>query len=133
MHPTLLETLSAWLLIIAFAISLIYELWRATAKAGASRHDSMRAFLVTNLWLYVVAVIVIVLLLMGVPVAAWVGLIFAALIVIVSVFYYNPVIMIERKPGLVDWIEDLVYTGLLFVVVAFLWLEVAGFALSSRP
>ena len=130
MHPTLLETLSAWLLIVAFAVSLVYELWRATAKAGASRHDSMRAFLVTNLWLYIVAAVVIALLLLGVPGAAWVGLIFSALIVIVSVFYYNPVIMIERKPGLIDWVEDLLYTGLLFVVVAFLLAEVAGLTLS---
>ena len=130
MHPSLLETLSAWLLIVAFAISLIYELWRATAKAGASRHDSPRAFLIWDLWLYVAGTIVIVLLLTGVPAAAWVGLIFSALLVLVSVFYYNPVIMIERKPGLIDWVEDLVYTGLLFVVVAFLWLEVAGLTLA---
>ena len=130
MHPTLLETLSAWVLVVAFAISLVYELWRASAKAGASRHDSWRAFLIWNLWLYVVAAVVIVLLFAGVPGAAWVGLVFSALIVVVSIFYYNPVIMIERKPGLIDWFEDLVYTGLLFVVVAFLWLEVAGFALS---
>ncbi|BDV31274.1 hypothetical protein [Microbacterium terricola] len=130
MHPSLLETLSAWLLVIAFTISLAYELWRATAKAGTSRHDSMRAFLVSDLWLYIVAAVVIALLFSGFAAAAWVGLIFAALIVVVSVFYYNPVIMLERKPGLIDWIEDLVYTGLLFVVVAFLWLEVAGLTLA---
>jgi hypothetical protein len=129
-HPTLLETLSAWVLIVTFAISLLYELWRATAKAGASRHESMRAFLIWNLWLYVVAAIVIVLLMTGVPGAAWVGLIFAVVFVVISIVYYNPVIMLERKPGLIDWAEDLVYTGLLFVVAAFLLLEVSGFALS---
>ena len=64
------------------------------------------------------------------PFAAWVGLIFSALLVLISVFYYNPVMMLERKPGLVDWFEDLVYTGLLFVVVAFLLLEVAGLTLA---
>ena len=42
-HPTLLESISAWVLVVTFALSLAYELWRATAKAGASRHDSMRA------------------------------------------------------------------------------------------
>ena len=130
MHPTLLETLSAWVLIVGFAISLVYELWRAAAKAGTSRHDSWRAFLIWNLWLYVVVAVVIVLLLAGVPGAAWVGLVFSVVMVVISVVYYNPVIMIERTPGLIDWIEDLVYTGLLFVVVAFLWLEVAGLALS---
>ncbi|WP_243073833.1 hypothetical protein [Microbacterium sp. SS28] len=130
MHPTLLETLSAWVLIVGFAISLVYELWRASAKAGTSRHDSWRAFLIWNLWLYVVVAVVIVLLLAGVPGAAWVGLVFSVLMVVISVVYYNPVIMLERKPALIDWIEDLVYTGLLFVVAAFLWLEVAGLTLS---
>ncbi|MEU1972873.1 hypothetical protein ABZ477_14555 [Microbacterium sp. NPDC019599] len=129
MHPSLLETLSAWLLVVAFTISLAYELWRATAKAGTSRHDSLPAFLIQDLWLYLVAAIVIVLLFTGVSFAAWVGLVFSALVVLVSVFYYNPVIMLERKPGLIDWVEDLLYTGLLFVVVAFLVLEVAGFRL----
>ena len=130
MHPSLLETLSAWLLIVAFTLSLVYELWRATAKAGTSKHDSIRAFLIWDLWLYVVGAIVIVLLFAGVPFAAWVALVFSALLVLISVFYYNPVMMLERKPGLIDWFEDLVYTGLLFIVVAFLLLEVAGLTLS---
>ena len=47
-----------------------------------------------------------------------------------SIFYYNPKMMVERKPGLIDWFEDLVYTGLLFVVAALLTLEVSGFALA---
>ncbi len=60
-HPTLLESISAWVLVVTYALSLAYELWRATAKAGASRHDSMGAF-VRELWLYLVAAVVIVLL-----------------------------------------------------------------------
>ncbi|WP_404433909.1 hypothetical protein LG299_05230 [Microbacterium lacus] len=130
LHPTLLELLAAWVLVVAFVLSLGYELWRATAKAGTSRHDSMRAFLVQDLWLYFVATGVIVLLFVGVPFAAWVGLVFSALVVIVSIFVYNPQIMIERKPGLFDWFEDLVYTGLLFVSATLLLLEVSGFVLS---
>ena len=128
-HPTLLESLSAWVLIVTFAISLIYELWRATARAGTSRYDSMRAF-VQELWLYVLAAIVIVLLFVGVPFAAWVGLIFSLAVIVVSIFYYNPRMMLERKPGIIDWVEDLVYTGLLFVVAAFLTLEVSGLTLA---
>ena len=130
MHPSLLETLSAWLLIVAFTLSIVYELWRATAKAGTSKHDSMRAFLIWDLWLYVLGAIVVVLLLAGAPFAAWVGLVFSALLILISVFYYNPVMMLERKPGLIDWFEDIVYTGLLFIVVALLLLEVAGLTLS---
>ena len=129
LHPTLLESISAWLLIIAFALSIVYEFWRATAKAGTSKYDSMR-FFVQGLWLYVLAAIVIVLLLVGVPFAAWVGLVFAVLVILVSIFFYNPTMMAEREPGLIDWFEDFVYTGLAFVVAALLILEVAGFELT---
>jgi hypothetical protein len=34
--------------------------------------------------------------------------------------------MPERKPGMVDWVEDLVFTGLLFVAAALLIFEVLG-------
>jgi hypothetical protein len=128
-HPTLLESLSAWTLVVGFVISLLYELWRAVAKTGVSRYDTMRAF-VQELWLYVLAAIVIFLLFAGVPFAAWVGLVFAVVFILVSIFYYNPTMMPARKPGLIDWAEDFVYTGLLFVVAAFLILEVSGCTLS---
>ncbi|MDT0141926.1 hypothetical protein [Microbacterium sp. PRC9] len=128
-HPSLLESVSAWVLIVSFALSLIYEFWRATAKAGTSQYDSMRA-LVQGLWLYVLAAIVIVLLFVGVPFAAWIGLVFSVLVILVSIFYYNPKMMPARKPGLFDWFEDLVYTGLAFVTATLLALEVAGLTLS---
>jgi len=128
-HPSLLESVSAWVLIVSFALSLIYEFWRATAKAGTSQYDSMRAF-VQGLWLYVLAAIVIVLLFVGVPFAAWIGLVFSVLVILVSIFYYNPKMMPARKPGLFDWFEDLVYTGLAFVTATLLALEVAGLTLS---
>jgi len=128
-HPTLLESISAWVLIVSFALSLVYELWRATARAGVSQYDSPRAF-VQGLWLYALSAIVIVLLFIGVPFAAWIGLVFSVLVILVSIFYYNPKIMTARKPGLFDWFEDLVYTGLMFVVAALLTLEVSGLELS---
>lgn len=59
------------------------------------------------------------------------GLIFSILLILVSVFYYNPKIMVERRPGIIDWFEGLVYTGLLFVAAAFLLLEVLGLTLSQ--
>src|SRR6478736_6560964 len=128
-HPSLLESVSAWVLIVSFALSLIYEFWRATAKAGVSRYDSMRAF-IQGLWLYVLATVVIVLLFLGVPFAAWIGLVFSVLVILVSIFYYNPRMMPAREPGLFDWFEDLVYTGLAFVTATLLALEVAGLTLS---
>ncbi|MFF2488014.1 hypothetical protein ACFVSU_16535 [Microbacterium sp. NPDC058062] len=128
-HPSLLESVSAWVLIVSFALSLIYEFWRATAKAGVSRYDSMRAFL-QGLWLYVLATVVVVLLFLGVPFAAWIGLVFSVLVILVSIFYYNPKMMPAREPGLFDWFEDLVYTGLAFVSATLLALEVSGLTLS---
>ncbi|MGU3645204.1 hypothetical protein ACLBXX_09570 [Microbacterium sp. C23T] len=128
-HPSLLESVSAWVLIVSFALSLIYEFWRATARAGVSRYDSMRAFL-QGLWLYVLATVVIVLLFLGVPFAAWIGLVFSVLVILVSIFYYNPKMMPAREPGLFDWFEDLVYTGLAFVSATLLALEVSGLTLS---
>lgn len=128
-HPTLLESISAWTLVVSFAISLLYEFWRAIARSGVSRYDSLPAF-VRGLWLYVLAAIVIVLLFLGVPFAAWVGLVFIVLVIAASIFYYNPTMMIARKPGIIDWVEDLVYTGLAFVVAALLLLEVTGLTLA---
>lgn len=128
-HPTLLETLAACALTVAFVYSIAYEFWRATAKAGTSRHDSMRAF-VLQLWQYALAAVVIALLFLGIPFAAWIGLIFSASVIVISIFFYNPTIMIERSPKLADWIEDLVFTGLQFVAVTLLTLEVAGLALA---
>lgn len=124
--PSVLEVHAAWTLVIAYGVSLVYELWRATVKAGVSRHDSMRTFVTQDLLLYVLATIVIWLLFAGVGVAAWVGLVFAVVFVFVSILYYNPKIMVERRPGLIDWAEDLVYTGLLFVAATLLLYEVLG-------
>jgi hypothetical protein len=33
---------------------------------------------------------------------------------------------LDRRPGLLDWFEDLVFTGLLFVATAQLLYEIAG-------
>jgi hypothetical protein len=121
---------AAWVLLINFALSVAYEYYRATAKAGVSRHDSMGMF-VRQLPIYAVAAAVVAALFIGVPGAAWIGLIFSVLGVLVSMFYYNPTIMLERQPGIIDWIEDLVFTGLLFVSATLLLYEVLGFSLHS--
>lgn len=129
--PTVLERHAAWVLVATYTLSLIYELWRATAKAGASRHDSIGTFLKQDLVLYVMAAIVIALLFAGVPGAAWIGLVFSVVFILVSILFYNPKIMLERKPGLIDWFEDLTYTGLLFVAAALLLYEVTGWSLAT--
>ncbi|HSJ29729.1 MAG TPA: hypothetical protein VLB67_16105 [Acidimicrobiia bacterium] len=125
-----LVMLAAWVLLAANVISLAYEVWRATAKSGTSRHDSMRVLLTQGTFIYGVAAVVLVLMFLGTAGSAWIGLVFVLISIAVSVFYYNPVVMPERDPGLIDWVEDLVFTGLLFVAAAFLILDVAGRTLS---
>lgn len=116
------------MLVVAFVISLAYEAWRATARAGTSPYDSPKAF-VEQLVLYVAAAGVVAALLAELVWAAWAGLVFCVVMILVSVFYYNPVIMPARQPAVVDWVEDLVFTGLLFVGAVLLFYEVAGWSL----
>ena len=117
------------MLAVAFALSLAYELYRATMKAGTSPHDSLTAFVRTDLALYVVATVVIGALFAGFDWAPWAGLIFSAVVVAVSILYYNPKIMLERDPGVVDWFEDLVFTALVFLAMTLLIYQVLGVTL----
>jgi hypothetical protein len=121
---------AAWVLAVTFTISVVYELWRATAKAGTSRHDTT-SNLVGGLVLYAVSAAVIVALFLGASWAPWAGLILSVGWILNSIFYYNPTIMLERRPGVIDWIEDLVFTGLLFVAATLLLYEVLGRELIS--
>ena len=124
-----LMTQAAWILVAAFILSFVYELYRATAKAGTSRHDSMESFARNNIALYVVATIVIALLFGASEWAAWIGLLFSGGAIVASILYYNPTIMLQRVPGIIDWLEDIVFTGLLFVAAALLLYQVLGVTL----
>jgi hypothetical protein len=90
-------------------LSVAYEGWRATARAGVSRHDSPRA-LAQLAPLYVLAAAVTAALFADLPAAAPIGLVFSVLVVGVFTFHYNPVMMLERQPGVIDWFEDIAYT-----------------------
>ncbi len=61
--------------------------------------------------------------------AAWLGLLFCVAWIAYGIFVFNPVVMCERKPGIIDWVEDLVFMGLLFVAAALLLYEVLGWEL----
>lgn len=119
-----LMTDAAWVLATASTLSIVYELYRSTVRAGTSAHDTMRGFVV-QLPQYAVAAVVVVLLFVGEDWAAWVGLTFCVLVILISIFVYNPRIMLERRPGTIDWFEDLVFTGLMFVAATQLIYEVA--------
>jgi phosphatidylserine synthase len=116
----------SWILILAFALSLLYELYRSTAKAGTSKHDSMRSFLTQELPFYAIAFVLAVLMRAGWPWVAWTALAIGVALIIVSIFYYSPIILPQRKPGPIDWFEDKLYTGLLFVAVALLAYDLLG-------
>jgi phosphatidylserine synthase len=116
----------SWILIAAFALSLLYELYRSTAKAGTSKHDSMRSFLTQELPFYAIAFVLAVLMRAGWPWVAWTALAIGVALIIVSIFYYSPIILPQRKPGPIDWFEDKLYTGLLFVAVALLAYDLLG-------
>jgi phosphatidylserine synthase len=130
---TTLVTQAAWVLSAAFVLSGVYELYRVTARAGTSRHDSIDAFLRNNIVLYAVAVVVIGLLLVGFAWAPIIALVFSVAVIGASIAFYNPRIMLERQPGLIDWFEDLVFTGLLFVAAALLAYQVLGISLQPSP
>jgi hypothetical protein len=119
------RTDAALVLAVAFVLSFVYEAYRVTAKAGVSRHDTPRGFM-QQLPLYAAAAAVIGLLLLGPAWSVWVGLVFSVAMIAVSTLYYNPRIMLERRPDLVYWVEDLVFTGLLFVAAAQLWYAIRG-------
>ena len=108
----------SWVLIAAFALSLLYELYRATAKAGTSKYDSMRIFLTQAVPSYAVGFALAVLMRTGWQWVAWTALALAVALVVISIFYHSPIMLPQRRPGPIDWLEDKVYTGLLFVAVA---------------
>lgn len=116
----------SWVLIATFALSLVYELYRSTAKAGTSKYDSMRSFLTQELPFYAITFVLAVLVRMGWRWVAWVALAVGVVAIIVSIFYYSPIVLPQRKPGPIDWLEDKVYTGLLFVAVALLVYDLLG-------
>jgi hypothetical protein len=84
--------------------------------------------LAQQLVLYIVAAAVIAGLFADASWAAWAGLLVCALMILVSILAYNPVIMLERKPAFIGWVEELPFTGLLFVAATLLLDEVLGWS-----
>ncbi len=119
-------TQAAWMLLAAFVLSFVYELYRATTKAGASQHDSMQSFAKNNVAFYVVATVVIAVLFAGFEWSPWIGLLFSGGAIAASILYYNPKILLERNPGIIDWFEDITFNGLLFVAASLLVYKVLG-------
>jgi phosphatidylserine synthase len=124
-----LTSQAGWLLLIAAVISVTYELWRATARAGVSPNDTMKGW-IQGLPIYAVALAVSVLLIIGWEWAPLAGLVVAGASVLASIFWYGPTVLPTRQPRLVDWVEDRVFTILVGVVFALLAYEVLGYRLA---
>lgn len=122
-------TQASWVLIAASIFSILYELYRATLKAGVSRFDSMRSWLLA-LPVYAVAIGIAVLVRTGWLWTVWLTLVLSVTLIGVSIFYYGPVALPPRRPGVIDHFEDRVYTGLLFVAAALLIYHLFGTKLS---
>jgi hypothetical protein len=86
----------------------------------------MRGFLTQAVPFYAAAFALAVLVRTGWRWVAWTALAFGVALILVSIFYYGPVMLPQRKPGPIDWLEDRVYTGLLFVAVALLLYDLLG-------
>lgn len=118
-----LKIQAAWTLVVTFSLSIVYELWRSTAMLGTSEYDNMSAFWALSP-LYIAAAFIIFALFKGYSWSTRVGIAFSVLLIFVSIFYYNPQMMLVRQPGLIDWFEDFAYTGLLFVTATMLYYDI---------
>lgn len=105
---------AAWILLAAFVISVLYEIYRATIKKNISKYDNWNNFLKQNGLLYVAAAIVIALLFLRISWAPVVALIFSIVLIAVGIFYYSPRILMARQPVWIDWLENTLYLGLVF-------------------
>lgn len=126
-----LTTLAVWLMASAFALSTVHEVYRATAKAGVSRYDSKRELLTRTLPFYVGAMALVVAMGFGVTGTRWAALALAVVMVLISALYYNPTIMAARQPGMIDWVEDVGFTGLFFASAILLAADLADVTLTA--
>ena len=117
------------LLLGAAVLSAVYELWRALARTGVMKYDSIRAWIL-SMTVVALEVVVAVLLLTGWEWAPHVGLILAGALLLTSILYYGPKVLFERKPGLVDHFEDRVFTALVAIVVVLLGYQLLGVTLT---
>ncbi len=113
-------THAAVVLLIAFAISITYELFRAIARKNISAYDNLKNFAKQGLPLYLSGGAVIMVLLLNYDWSNVVGLIYCLILILVAVLYYNPRVMPARQPGFIDWLENALYGGLLFSALTIL-------------
>lgn len=102
--------------LVVMCVSFSYEFYRATVKTGVSDFDSPERFFF-SLPFYLVGVGMALLLRSGRTWAIRLMLAYVVVLIAVGVFYFCPVVLMQRRPGTIDWLEAVVYLGLLFVVL----------------
>jgi hypothetical protein len=103
-----------WILLTTFTLSLSYEVYRDIAKAGVSSFDTFNPALAI---FYLIGFGMAVLVRTNQRWTWWLALLYTLGLIAVGTFYYDPIILPARHPGLPDWFESVAYLGLLFIAV----------------
>lgn len=123
------STLTFGVLAVAFAVSILYQLYRATLME-IPEYD---AFTLTTGIGYALCIGVCALVLTDRLWAWWIVSALVLFLVAIGLFYYFPVVTTARDMGFVDWLEGLVFVGLLFVAGFVCALRLLGVSLALEP
>jgi hypothetical protein len=121
--------IASWILIASTSLSLVYELYRVTAKAGISKLDSPRV-MVQALPLNVVFLAVAILLRQDWTWIVWVALGLSLFTIVGIMVWYLPKMLPQREPKTLDYAQIASKTGLEFIAVAFLISRLADVTLA---
>jgi hypothetical protein len=100
------------ILVAAFGVSLVYEIYRDTVMAGTTQYDTVGQ-LVAGLVFYAIAFGVSALLLTDKGWAWWVVTVFLAVLLVLAALYYMPTVFPARAQGFIDAFEAVAYLALL--------------------
>ena len=111
-----------WTLVSAQTISLLYQVYRSTIME-APQWDAFDAPAVIG---YTILFGVALLARLGRRWTWWLTLLSSIAIINVGIFFYFPEVTAARQFGPIDWIEGVVYEGLLFVAAIMSIFSLAG-------
>ncbi len=121
-----LTQLASWLLVAAFTISSVYQIYRSTVMEVPA-HDRFDLFTAV---IYGILIGIAVLVGTGRRWTTWIGLITSVFFTLLGIFYYYPVITPVRTFGPIDWTEAVVYLGLIFTAGVLCLCHLCGAALT---
>jgi hydrogenase/urease accessory protein HupE len=119
------------LLVVTFAMAFVYEAYRGFVMTGVSQYDTP-SLVGVSLLFSLVGIGIGYLAYRGPHWGRHVALLFVLAVIAGSIVLYNPVILPERDPGLIDHVENLLYTGLMIAVAILLLYDIRGVTLESK-